>query len=87
MLTILPNSEKKPLLSVFDGQILLNVDFEIPEEQFEDNISFSFVEKCPPEMKLLKSDEISFGLTSEQARTLAQALFVAAEKNDKWLAR
>ncbi len=87
MLTILPNSEKKPLLSVFDGQILLNVNFEIPEEEFEDNISFSFAENCPPEMKLLKSDEISFGLTSEQARTLAQALLAAAEKNDKWLAR
>ena len=87
MMSVFPNDEKKPLLSVFDGQILLNVDFEIPEERFEDNISFSFAEKCPPEMKLLKSDEISFGLTSEQARTLAQALLAAADKNDKWLAR
>ena len=87
MLTILPNDEKKPLLSVFDGQILLNVEFEVPEEQFEDNISFSFAENCPPEVKLLTADEISFGLTSAQARTLAQALLDGAEKNDQWLAR
>ena len=86
MLTILPNDEKKPLLSVFDGQILINVEFEIPEERFEDNISFSFAEKCPPEMKLLTADKIAFGLTSAQARTLAQALLAAAEKNDQWLA-
>jgi hypothetical protein len=87
MLTILPNDEKKPLLSVFDGQILLNVEFEVPEERFEDNISFSFSEKCPPEQKLLTADEISFGLTSAQARTLAQALLDAAEKNEQWLAQ
>ena len=87
MLTILPNDEKKPLLSVFDGQILLNVEFEVPEERFEDNISFSFSENCPPEQKLLTADEISFGLTSAQARTLAQALLDAAEKNDRWLAQ
>jgi hypothetical protein len=87
MLTILPNKDKEPLLSVFDGQILLNVEFGVPEERFEDNISFSFAEKCPPEEKLLRANEISFGLTSAQARTLAQALLDAAEKNDRWLAR
>jgi hypothetical protein len=87
MLTIQLNDEKKPLLSVFDGQILINVEFEVPEERFEDNISFSFAENCPPEVKLLKADEIAFGLTSAQARTLAQALLDAADKNDRWLAR
>ena len=85
MLTILPDNEKKPLLTVFDGQILIDVEFEIPEEHFEDNISFSFAEHCPSEMKLLKADEISFGLTSAQAQTLANALLAAAEKNDQWL--
>jgi hypothetical protein len=87
MISVLPNKDKKPLLSVFDGQILINVEFEIPEERFEDNISFSFGENCPPEQKLLKANEISFGLTSAQARILAQALLAAAEENDQWLAR
>lgn len=87
MLTIMPNDERKPLLSVFDGQILLNVEFEVPEERFEDNISFSFAENCRPEEKLLRGNAISFGLTSAQARTLAQALLDAADKNDRWLAR
>jgi hypothetical protein len=89
--TILPKNsilpQKKPLLSVFHGQILLNVEFEIPEKHFEDNISFSLAENCPPEMKFLRGDAISFGLTSAQARILAQALLAAADKNDKWLAR
>lgn len=85
MFSVFPNGEKKPLLSVFHEQILLNVEFEISEERFEDNILFSFAENCPPEMKQLNADEISFGLTSEQARTLAQALLDAAEKNDQWL--
>ena len=87
MISVLPNKDKKPLLSVFDGQILINVEFEIPEERFEDNISFSFAEHCPPDAKLLTADEIAFGLTSAQARTLAQALLALANKNDQWLAR
>ena len=86
MFSIHSNKDKQPLLSVFDGQIYIDVEFEIPEEGFEDNISFSFAEHCPPEMKLLKVDEISFGLTSVQARILADALLAAAEKNDQWLA-
>ena len=86
MFSILPNKDKKPLISVFEGQILINVEFAMPEERFEDNITFSLGENCPPEMKLLKADEISFGLTSLQARILAQSLLAAAEKNDEWLA-
>lgn len=85
MFTILPNNEKKPLLTIFHEQLSINVEFEIPEERFEDNIFFSFAENCPPEMKFLAADKISFGLTSAQARTLAQALLAAAEKNDQWL--
>ena len=86
MLTILPNDENKPLLTLFDGQLSIAVDFTLPEEEFEDNIEFSLSENCPPEEKLLRSDAISFNLTSAQARTLAQSLLDAAEKNDKWLA-
>ena len=87
MLTILPNNENKPLLTLFDGQLSVDVEFEQPEEVFDDNITFFLRENCPPEMKLLKADEVSFNLTSAQARTLAQSLLAAAEKNDQWLAR
>jgi hypothetical protein len=87
MLSISPNNEEKPLLTLFDGQLSVDVEFEPPEEAFEDNIEFSLREHCPPEIKLLKADEVSFNLTSAQARVLAQSLLDVAEKNDQWLAR
>jgi hypothetical protein len=86
MLSISPNDEDKPLLTLFDGQLFVDVEFEPTEEAFDDNIEFSLRENCPPEIKLLKADEVSFNLTSAQARMLAQSLLAAAEKNDEWLA-
>jgi hypothetical protein len=86
MLTILPNDENKPLLTLFDGQLSVDVGFEQPGEAFDDNITFFLRESCPPDMKLLKADEVSFNLTSTQARMLAQSLLDAATKNDQWLA-
>lgn len=87
MLTILPNREDKPLLTLFDGQLMIDVEFDPQEEGFKDNIMISLREDCPPEEKILKTDEASFNITSDQARTLAQALLALAAKNDQWLAR
>ena len=87
MLTILPNREYKTLLTLFDGQLMIDVEFDPQEKGFEDNIMFSLREDCPPEEKILKTDEASFNMTSAQARTLAQALLFLAEKNEQWLAR
>jgi len=85
MLTILPNQPDRPLLSLCDGQLLVDVEFELPDEDFEDNVRLALREDCPPEMKLFNANEIAFGMTSAQARTLAQALLATAEQNDTWL--
>jgi hypothetical protein len=66
---------------------MIDVEFDAQEPGFKDNIMISLREDCPPEEKILKTDEASFNITSAQARTLAQALLALAEKNDQWLAR
>lgn len=87
MLTILPLEPDQPLLTVCNGQLLIDVDFEPPVEDFDDNVRIAMSEECPPEWRMLVANGISFTITSDQARTLAQALLAAAEQNDKWLAK
>ena len=85
ILTILPNQPERPWLSLCDGQLQVNVEFEPPGEDCEDNVHLALREDCPPEMKLFAANEVAFGMTSAQARTLAQALLAAADQNDVWL--
>jgi hypothetical protein len=87
MLTILPNQPHQPLLTICDGQIQLDVNFELPDEYFDDNVHLSLSENGPKELRLFVADEIGFTLTSAEARTLANALLAAAEQNDTWLAK
>jgi hypothetical protein len=87
MLTILPNQPKRPLLTICDDQLSVDVEFEPPEGDFEDNVRIALRENCRPELKLLAADEVAFSLTSSQARTLAAALLDAADRNDAWLAK
>ena len=86
MLAILPNEPHQPLLTVCDGHMQLDVNFEPPEEDYDDNVQISLSENSPKEMNLFVADEIGFSLTSTEARTLANALLAAAEQNDAWLA-
>ena len=87
MLTILPNQPYPPLLTICDGQIQLDVNFELPDEDFDDNVHLSLSENGPKELRLFVADEIGFTLTSAEARILANALLAAAEQNDRWLAK
>lgn len=85
MLTILPNQPHQPLLTVCDGQMQLDVNFEPPDENFADNVHLSLSENGPKELRLFVADEIGFTLTSAEARILANALLEAAKQNDAWL--
>lgn len=71
MLTILPNQPRPPLLTVCDGQMQLDVNFEPPDEDFDDNVHLSLSENGPKELRLFVADEIGFTLTSAEARILA----------------
>jgi hypothetical protein len=86
MFSIMPIKPNQPLLTVCNGQLLIDVDFEPPAKDFDDNVRIAMREECPQELRMLDGNGIAFTLTSGQARTLAQALLVAAEKNDAWLA-
>jgi hypothetical protein len=81
-----PNGgDQREWLSLLDGELKVSVEFDHSEEGYADNIKIIFSENCSPELALFKADETSLGLTSEEARKLAQWLMAAADKNDRWL--
>lgn len=86
MLTIHPNQPHQPLLTVCDDQLTLDVEFEIPDEDFDDNVRLALGENPDSRIIMLAANEISFTLTSAEARILAEALLKAAQENDDWLA-
>jgi len=73
------------MLSLCNGQLLVDVAFEPPDEDFDDNVTISFREDCPHGLTLFKSDETIIALTSAEARALVALLLAAAEQNDVWL--
>jgi hypothetical protein len=80
-----PNGDdEREWLSLLDGELKVAVEFDNSEEGYADNIKIVFSENSSPELALFKADETSFGLTSEEARNLAQWLIAAADKNDQW---
>ena len=81
-----PNAgDGREWLSVLDGQLEIAVELDNSEQGFEDNIKLVFSENAQPEFALFHANETSFGLTSDEARKLAQWLITSAEQNDKWL--
>lgn len=81
-----PNAaDDREWLSLLDGELKVAVEFDDSEDGYEDNIKIVFAENCAPEFALFKADETSFGLTSQEARKLAQWLMAAADKNDQWI--
>ncbi len=81
-----PNAaDDRNWLSLLDGELKVAVEFDDSEEGYSDHIKIVFSENSPPEFALFKADETSFGLTSEEARRLAQWLIAAADKNDLWM--
>lgn len=81
-----PNAaDDRNWLSLLDGELKVAVEFDDSEEGYQDNVKIVFAENSAPEFALFKADETSFGLTSEEARKLAQWLIAAADKNDQWM--
>ena len=81
-----PNvDDEREWLSLLDGEFNVAVELDHSEEGYLDNIKIVFSENSAPELALFKADETSLGLTSEEARKLAQWLIAAADKNDLWI--
>ena len=71
--------------SLLDGELKVAVELDVSEDGYQDNIKIVFSENSDPQFALFKADETSFGLTSKEARKLAQWLIAAADKNDQWM--
>jgi hypothetical protein len=81
-----PNEgDGKEWLPLLDSGLKGAGEFDNSEKGYEDNIKLVFSESGQPEFALFRADETSFGLTSEEARKLAQWLNAAADQNDRWL--
>ncbi len=77
--------DEQEWLSLLNGVLKVAVGFDNSEEGYQDNIRITFSEEGSPEFALFKADETSIGITSDEARKLAQWLLAAAEINDQWI--
>lgn len=68
-------------LTLLDDSLKVDVFFEPPDCEFDDNICISFVETCPDEEKILIHDETNIYLTAAEAEELARLLLLAAQKS------
>ena len=67
-------------LKLRDGTLDVDVFLKRSEPVYSDNVLLRITEECPGENKLLKSDDVTIGITAADARELARRLVqVAAE--------
>ncbi|HSF80774.1 MAG TPA: hypothetical protein VLA49_06050 [Anaerolineales bacterium] len=69
------------ILQLLDNSLQVQVFYEEPDCDFEDNVCISFIEDCPEEEKVFIHDETNIFLTIEQAEQFAQALLAAAQNS------
>ena len=69
------------VLLLLDESLRVQVFFEEPDCDFEDNVCISFMEVCPPEEKVFINDETNLFLTPDQAEQLAKVLLQAASQS------
>jgi len=67
-----------------DNELSLDVNFNPidREDGYQDDIRFKIIEKAPYNMKILKSNGVSFLLTAKQAEDLAIALHDAVDASN-----
>ena len=63
---------------ILDESLSIEIYYECDDCDWEDNITVRLREDCPPEERLLRSEETNIFLTREQAMALAEALLAAA---------
>lgn len=63
---------------LLDGTLQIDIFFECEDQDFDDNICISIIERCPPNERLLRAGQTNIFLTSQQARALGEALISSA---------
>ncbi|UCH60157.1 MAG: hypothetical protein JSV61_01420 [Anaerolineales bacterium] len=69
------------ILHLLDDSLQVQVFYEEPDCDFEDNVCISLVEDCPEEEKIFIHDETNIFLTVDQAEKLAELLLTAAKNS------
>jgi hypothetical protein len=70
------------IVKLINGALLVKINFEISDSEFDDNVCLCFEEPCLEEEKLFRADQTNIFLTPKEARDLAQALINAANHSD-----
>lgn len=69
-------------IELLDGTLQIEIFYDNEDEDLEDNICVSIVERCPPAERLLRAGETNIFLTPDQARDLGQALLQAVAHSE-----
>lgn len=65
-------------ISLLDDSLFVSIFYDLPDQDFEDNICIQLIEQCPEDEKIFRAKETNIYLTPEQAAQLAEALSKAA---------
>jgi hypothetical protein len=67
---------------LLDGTLQIDIFFECEDQDFDDNICISIIERCPPNERLLRAGHTNIFLTPQQARALGEALIKSAANSE-----
>ncbi|MCB2214252.1 hypothetical protein KQH50_02535 [bacterium] len=66
-------------LHLLDDTLQIDIFYECADQDLDDNICLSVVERCPPAERLLRAGKTNIFLTPAEARALGEALLQAAD--------
>lgn len=70
------------LVKLINGALLVNINFETSDSEYDDNICLCFEEPCHEDEHILRAEQTNIYLTAKEARNLAEALLNAANYSD-----
>jgi hypothetical protein len=74
--------DPRPAIELQEGRLTILFRVEMAPEDYEDDIHLAFREDCPKEFRMFEADEVSFAITADEARRMAQLLQNAADESD-----
>ena len=69
-------------IRLLDGTLQVDIFYDCEDQDLEDNICISVIERCPPAERLLRSGETHLFLTPGEAQALGEALLTAAKHSE-----
>ncbi len=67
------------MIQLLDGSLIVDIEYDEADSDFEDNICLTIYESCPADEKIMIAGETNLFLTPEEAQVLAARLLKAAE--------